>query len=91
MCFPINSLYDFLITKSFEEYHKPVSENVSLLFQLEVIHNEESYRLQIIKNSNKIMRRSKNKIPESFITKHSSKKLFWKYAANLQKNAHAEL
>ena len=36
------------------------------------------------------MKRSKNKIPKSFL-KYSSKKLFWKDVANLQKNIHAEM
>ena len=36
------------------------------------------------------MKRSKNKIPESSIM-YSSKKMFWKYATNLQKNTFAEM
>ena len=44
----------------------------------------------IITNNNKTMKISKNKIPKSSL-KYSCKKLFWKYAANLQKNPHAEM
>ena len=36
------------------------------------------------------MKRSKNKIPKNPL-KYSCKKLFWKYAANLQKNPHTEM